>query len=145
MQKERTARRAYGSGSIIERNGNYYGKWWIGRGPDAKQVKRKLGPIRTREREGLRRPEAEAKLRKLMAAVTAADVAPETASDGRTIATLGALYIEHRRDVKGIKASTLEQYEAGLRVHLVPFFRSTPVARIDAQIVERFTTHMHAK
>jgi integrase len=142
MQKERIARRPRGSGSIFEHNGDYYGKWRIG----GRQVKRKLGPVKTRTRPGLTGAQAEAVLREQMGSVTDADLpSPISATDGRTIEALGSLYIDHRRDVKGIKASTLEQYEAGLRVHLVPFFGSRPVPQIDAHLIERFTTHMHAK
>ena len=58
-----SARRSYGTGSIIERNGVYYGKWR----DDDRQVKRKIGPVRTPHRpDGLTKTQAEARLRDLI-------------------------------------------------------------------------------
>lgn len=42
MQINRNARRAYGTGSVIIRSGNYFGKWRVG----DRQIMRKLGPVR---------------------------------------------------------------------------------------------------
>ena len=57
-------KRAYGSGSVIELSGAFYGKWRI----NGRQVMRKLGPRRRPgTRDGLTRSQAEARLRQLMA------------------------------------------------------------------------------
>ena len=72
MQTKRSARRSYGSGSIIARSGVYYGKWRIGQ----RQMMRKLGAVRSPgTRDGLTRMMAEAKLRQLMAEVATPPVA----------------------------------------------------------------------
>ena len=142
MQAERIARRSYGSGSIIERDGNYYGKWRVG----GRQVKRLLGPIRSKgESDGLTRRQAEAKLREKIAEVKPEDVAPKTASSRHTITDLGALYVEHAREHKGLKETTLADYDMAVRLHLSPFFGSMPVEGIDAQRIEKFVRYLRTK
>lgn len=145
MQAERSAarsRRAYGSGSIIERRGDFYGKWRIG----DRQVMRKLGPIRSRgESDGLTRREAEARLRELMSEVRPEDVGKLPAPEGHSIADLAALYFEHARERKGLKETTLSDYEMTVRVHLSPFFGATPVERIDGRKIEALVSHLLTK
>src|SRR3954465_7539131 len=95
MQAERSAKRTYGTGSIVARHGDWYGKWRI----DGRQVSRKLGAVRHRgSSDGLTRSQAEAKLREKMAEVRPEDVqrvATVAGSGRRTIAELGALYVEY--------------------------------------------------
>lgn len=150
MQNDRSARRAYGSGSLFERDGAWYGKWRVG----GRQVKRKIGHKRTRSRaDGLTRSQAEARLRELMAEVREADIAARgtTAEDRRrpgayTIAEVGALYIEHARTYRGLKeGTTLKDYESIVRLHLEPFFGERPVQGIDAALVESFARHLRTK
>jgi integrase len=145
MQAERSAKRSYGTGSITERDGNYYGKWRI----DGQQVSRKLGVVRRRgSSDGLTRSQAEAILREKMAEVRPEDVqrVSMVASSGRrTIAELGTLYVEYGRTHKGLKETTLTDYELAVRLHLVPFFGATPVSRIDSHGIERFAAHLQTK
>ena len=71
MQTNRNARRAYGSRQHHRGNGVYYGKWRVGE----RQIMRKLGPVRKPgTRDGLTKTQAEARLRTLMAEVTAPPV-----------------------------------------------------------------------
>jgi hypothetical protein len=85
----RTHRRSYGTGSIIKRNGVYFGKWRTG----ARQVMRKLGPVRApSSRDGLTRKMAEAKLRKLMA-----EVIDPPASERVTVEDAGQRLIARRQ------------------------------------------------
>ena len=64
MHGNASARRIYGTGSIIEYRGAWYGKW---RDPSGRQIKRKLGAIRQPgSREGLTRKQAEVELRRKM-------------------------------------------------------------------------------
>jgi hypothetical protein len=50
-------RRGYGSGSLYQRAGNWYGRWHV----DGRRVKRMLGPVRpSGTRDGLTRAQAEA-------------------------------------------------------------------------------------
>lgn len=128
MQSQNSSRRAYGSGSLIEYRGAWYGKWRV----DGAQVKRKLGAIRSAaNREGLTRPQAERKLREKMAEVRS--VAPR---ERLTIGEAGERYIRHL-EVLGRKPSTLGDYRSYLRVHLAPGF-TKPIARVTRADVEAF-------
>ena len=53
------------------------------------------------------------------------------------LATAGAHHREHKRSL-GLKKSTLTDYEGYLRVHLAPFFGSTPLDEIDLEMLEAF-------
>ena len=146
MQQERTARRAYGSGSIFERNGVYFGKWRV----DGRQIKRRLGPVRTvGARDGLTKAQAEARLRELMAEVSGREREGGGIATRRphhyTVAELADLFIDHARDHRGLKATTLTDYEMHVRMHLAPFFGDLPVQRIDARRIEAFAKHLRAK
>lgn len=147
MQMQRSAKRAYGSGSIFERNGDWYGKWRV----NGRQVKRKLGPKRTRgEADGLTRTQAEARLRDLIAATDVDDIGHAAASTARrpgvyTIKELGDLYVAYARDHKGLKAGTVTEYESIVRVHLAPYFGETTIQRIDGRQVEAFALFLRRK
>jgi len=68
MARSTNARRVYGTGSIVEHAGAFYGKWRV----DGRQVKRKLGAVRQpRAQGGLTRKQAERRLRELMAETVA--------------------------------------------------------------------------
>jgi integrase len=150
MQAKPSAKRAYGSGSIFERDGNYYGKWRI----DGRQVKRKLGPKRTKgEPHGLTRKQAETRVRELMAASQAEhDNAAKDAKrhrtksqHGPTIDQVGRAYIEYAREHRGLKATTLGDYDCALRIHLAPFFGDRPVSEFDARLIEAYAKHLRTK
>ena len=146
MQAEPSAKRAYGSGSIIERRGDYYGKWRL----DGRQYWRRLGPKRTPgTSDGLTRAQAEQRLRERMAEAQA-DQATEAARRKRrqhrhTIDEIGAAYLEYARDHRGLKATTLTDYEMAIRVHLAPYFGATPVDQITAKSIESFAKHLRTK
>ena len=53
------------------------------------------------------------------------------------VATAGTRHCEHKRSL-GLKKSTLSDYEGYLRVHLAPFFGSTPLDEIDLEMLEAF-------
>lgn len=125
-------KRSYGAGSIIEHRGSWYGKWRVG----DRQVKRKLGPIRSAgSARGLTRKQAEAALRRLMAEVhvVAPDerVAFEEAADR---------YLQYLSNVKGRKASTVADYRFMLNRHLVPHFGSKGIDRIQPADVAAYLT-----
>lgn len=129
MQSQDKPRRAYGTGSLIEdkKRGVWYGKWRV----DGEQVKRKLGPTRTANRDGLTRPQAERRLREKMAEVRSA-----TPRERLTLGEAGERYIRHL-EALGRKPSTLGDYRSYLRVHLAPCF-TKPVSRIERGDVEAF-------
>jgi integrase len=146
MQTERTARRAYGSGSIFENGGSYFGKWRV----DGRQIKRRLGPVRTAgARDGLTKSQAEARLRELMAEVAVEDVKVAASSTRRpnhyTVAEVGDLFIEHAREHRGLKETTLTDYAMHVRMHLAPFFGDLPIQRLDARCIEAFAKHLRTK
>jgi len=142
MQVQRSAKRAYGSGSIYESRGSWYGRWRPE--PGAPQIKRKLGPKRTRGgADGLTRSQAEARLRELMAIESTGGVAARPRSSTYTVEQLGELYIDHARRL-GRKESTLTDYAMCVRLHLAPFFGETPIQRIDAKRIEVLIIHLQA-
>lgn len=143
MHSERSARRAYGSGSLFESDGVWYGKWRV----NGRQVKRRIGPKRTRgEADGLTKAQAEARLRELFAEVAAGDVKHASSATRRphayTVEELGDLFIAHAREHRGLKETTLTDYAMHVRVHLAPFFGDTPIQRIDARRIEAFAAHL---
>lgn len=146
MQTQRSAKRAYGSGSIFEVDAIWYGKWRV----DGRQVKRRIGPKRTRgEADGLTKAQAEARLRDLIAQVAATDVRHRDRKPrprhGYTIQELGDLFIKHAREHRGLKKTTLDDYAMHLRIHLTPFFGDTPIQAIDARRIEAFAAHLLTK
>ena len=106
---------------------SWYGKWYA----DGRQVKRRIGPKRGPDGNGLGKREAERKMRKM-----AENTAPPPESrvgvqeaGGRLIAHLEAL---------GRKRATTEAYESLLRVHLAPFFAGRSLDAIRPEDVEAF-------
>jgi len=129
MQDQPSARRTHGTGSLIEKNGVYFGKWRV----DSRQVMRRLGPVRKpATRDGVTKSQAEAQLRKLMAEVASPPVAERiTVSEaaGRLLEHLGA---------KGRKPSTLRAYRCKLRAQIILRLGDRPVNRVTRDEVEAF-------
>jgi hypothetical protein len=97
-QRNAGARRSHGTGSLIEKNGIYYGKWRVA----GRQVMRKVGPVRKpASRDGLTKSQAEAQLRKLMAELTAPPV-----TERITVQEAGERLLGHL-EAMGRKPSTL--------------------------------------
>jgi len=129
MSSTDATRRAYGSGSIITENDSYHGKWRI----DGRQVKRKLGPIRRPgTRDGLTRPQAEARLRELMSEVTSLPV-----TERLSVSDAGARLIDHLERM-GRKPSTLRTYRSNLHKQIVPRLGDRPINGVRRDDVERF-------
>jgi integrase len=127
------SRRSYGTGSLYERAGNWYGRWWV----DGRRVKRKLGPVRTAgTREGLTRAQAERELRRRIEAEAPAPAVPQRL----TVQQAGERLIRHLVTL-GRKRSTVEGYDSYLRVHLAPYFADRPLEAIDRDDVEAFMAH----
>ena len=125
-----TAKRRYGTGAIIEKNGVYYGKWRAA----GKQIMRRLGPVRAPgTRDGLTRTMAEAKLRQLMQEV--AYVAPEHRV---TFAEVAETYLHHVEVVMERKRSTVQDYRIMLTRHLGPHFAAKPIDRLTADDIAAY-------
>jgi integrase len=134
MQHQGNGRRAYGTGSLYEQRGAWYGKWRVG----DRQVKRKIGPKRRPgTREGLTQTQAEARLRKMMQELR---VAPP--DERVTLKEAGAAYLQHLESVMHRKRATVQDYRIMLRRHLEPFFGATAIDRISADDV---AAYLHMK
>jgi integrase len=129
MQRNGSARRQYGTGSIIEKNGSYHGKWWVNGNQRWKALGRVRQPGST---AGLTRKQAEAKLRAVMAEHRAA---PPSERIG--IEEAGKRLLQ-RLEALDRKRATVESYESILRVHLVPFFGSKPLSHVTVADIEHF-------
>ncbi len=116
------SRRAYGSGSIVEERGSWYGKWRVG----DRQVKRRLGRVRpTGSNQGITRKQAEAELRRLISEVRV--LAP---AERITFRTAAERYVQHVQHVMGRKRSTVQDYRIMIERHLAPHFSGTAVEKI---------------
>jgi len=116
MSHDASNRRARGTGSLyVQQRANgreaWYGRWYLG----DRRVNRCLGPkLRRGTGEGLNRTQAEAELRRLMVR----ERPPESVA---TISFASAAELMLRElDTLGRKATTLDNYQAMLRAHLLP-------------------------
>lgn len=126
-------KRSYGTGSVFTYRDAWYGQWRIG----GKQVKRKLGVKRAPgSREGLTKPQAEARLRRLIEEVRHAPV-----DERLTVREAGDRYLHHVEVVMRRKAGTLDDYRAMVR-HLERHFGQKGIDRISADDV---AAYMRAK
>jgi hypothetical protein len=90
MQRMGSKRRAKGTGTVYLKQGCYYGRWYT---VDGGRANRKLGPARRPgNATGLTRPQAEKRLRELMAEVRVTTDADRTLSElgGALLAQLEA-------------------------------------------------------
>jgi len=127
VTRERQQKRAYGSGSIVEECGSWYGKWRVG----DRQVKRKLGAVRqVGSSDGLTRKQAEAALRRMIREVKI--LAPE---ERITFREAAERYVHHVEHVMGRKASTVQDYRIMINRHLAPHFQATAIDRIKSEDV----------
>jgi integrase len=131
-------RRAYGSGSLYIENDVYYGRWYTAAGGYAN---RRVGPVRkTGSSEGLTKKQAEAKLREIMDGAGGR----VTTDPSRTVEHVGRLH-SAKLSGQGRKISHVETFDSHLRVHLAPFFKETPINRIEVTDVERLMATLQRK
>lgn len=134
MQSQRSAKRAYGTGSIISSRNAWYGKWRVG----DRQVKRKLGPKRqSGSRDGLTRKQAERTLRKLMEAEAAVVVVGVR----RTVEEVTEAMTEHLVAI-GRKPTTIENYRSLARTHLSRHLGNRRIDQVQPAEVERMVAAM---
>jgi integrase len=128
-------RRPYGTGTLYQKAGSWYGRWLVG----DRRANRRLGPVRQPgSREGLTRPQAERELRRRMEqehaiAATAARL---------TVREAGDRYLHHVEHVLERKPSTVGDYRIMLDRHMGPFFGDRALERIDP---DRIVAYMAAK
>ncbi len=124
-------RRRRGTGSIVVRADVYYGKW---RGPDGRQVMRRLGPVRPRgTRGGLTQTQAEAELRRVMGEKQTT----VSRSERRTLAGVAEAHLAAKENA-GLKRSTARGYRSVIDAHLIPFFGERRVDRITEAMIAGF-------
>jgi integrase len=127
-------RRAHGTGTLYaqkQANGHevWYGRWYLGE----RRVNRRLGPKRRRGTgRGLNRTQAESELRRLM-------VRERPPARGSTLPFASVVELM-LRDLEALerKATTLDNYRAIFRAHLLPRFGELAVNRVRKKDVEEF-------
>jgi len=135
VQNVETARRSYGSGSLVSKRLKSGQEVWTGLWYDAagRRVKRHVGPKRAAgTKEGLTKTQAERALRKLIDAHV-----PAERAERMTVAQAGERYVESR-EALGRSPLTVEDYGSIVRVHFGPFFGDLSIDRITLLDVERY-------
>lgn len=125
-----SARRSYGTGQLYEKHGNWYGRW---RDAAGGRFNRKVGAM-----QDLTRKQAE---RALQAMIDGEDAPGVVTHREDTVPALGAKALQWL-EAKGRKKSHLETFERHVRVHMAPFFRDDPIARIDQDDIEAFMARL---
>lgn len=137
MSNSQPNRRSYGTGSLFERNGSWYGQWRS----NGRQVKRRIGPKRVPgSRDGLTRTQAETELRRLIGEV---QVKP-CVGERLTIAEVSERYVVRARR-RGRKRSTLEDIESDTRVHLKHYFGERSADSITGSDVHDLVSTLEGK
>jgi integrase len=134
MSHSTRSRRAYGTGTLYAQrraNGHevWYGRWYLG----GRRVNRRLGPKRRRgTNHGLNRTQAEAELRRRI-------VRDRPPARGSTLPFADVVELM-LRDLEALerKETTLDNYRAILRAHLLPRFGELAVNRVRKEDVEEF-------
>ena len=132
-----TTKRAYGTGSLMQKHGAWYGRW---RPPDGRRLSRRIGPIRKPGTDsGLTRREAEAQLRKIM---LAEEVRPTPkAAARRTVDDAASALIEHKR-VQGVSRSYLQTLSAAQRHHFGPEIGGMVLRKVHRRDVEAMSARL---
>lgn len=134
MSQKKSSRRAHGTGTLYAQeraNGQevWYGRWYLG----ARRPNRRLGLKHRRGTcGGLTRSQAEAELRRLMVRER-----PPAAGASVSFASAAELML-HDLEALERKPTTLDNYRAILRAHLLPRFGELAVNRVRKRDVEEF-------
>jgi integrase len=134
MSQKTSSRRAHGTGTLYAQeraNGQevWYGRWYLGE----RRVNRRLGLKHRRGTcNGLSRSQAEAELRRRMVRER-----PPAAGASVSFASAAELML---RDLEALerKPTTLDNYRAILRAHLLPAFGDLAVGQVKKRDVEAF-------
>jgi Stage II sporulation protein E (SpoIIE)/Phage integrase, N-terminal SAM-like domain len=133
--QEPTRRRPYGTGTLYQKVGSWYGRWLAG----GRRMNRCLGPVRQPgTSDGLTRSQAERELRRRMEQ----EHATAATSARLTVEEAGGRYLHQVEHVLERKPSTVQYYRIMLDRHIVPFFGDRPLERIDP---DRVAAYMAAK
>jgi integrase len=125
-----TARRPYGTGTLYQKAGAWYGRWLVG----GRRTNRKLGQVRQPgTKEGLTRSQAERELRRRVESE-----APQAVAQRLTVSAAADRYVHHLEHVVGRKPSTVQDYRIMIARHLEPHFGDAPLDRIGADQVRAY-------
>jgi hypothetical protein len=131
-------RRTQGTGALFTRTDSagreaWYGKWRV----NGSQVKRKLGPVKTKTQpNGLTARQAEATLRKVMADLTGQELERlkvATVSTKPSISRVLEAYLADHDDLK--QRTTVHDYRGVCANWFEPFFGDRPLDRITEEHV----------
>jgi integrase len=137
-QSQRNSRRVYGTGSLFEYRGKWYGQWRV----DGRLTKKAIGSMRKPgTSDGLTRKQAEAELRRKMV---------ESGTGARpgesvTFADAAAEYLRYVGDVRKIGEQTLSDYRGVVDGYLVPEFGDCPLDAITPDMIDAYKERLIAK
>jgi integrase len=137
-----TNRRAHGRGSLTLRPNRHGGENWIAFWRvDGRGVMRSLGPKRSKVHpDGLTSDAAEREFNRLR---DESKVNPARTQRHAMRDVGDSLLVAMR--AAGRRPATIDNVDSALRIHIVPFFTTTPVHKIDKQQVEQFVEELQSK
>jgi integrase len=130
------AKRAYGTGRLLQKHGAWYGSWRVA----DKRTTRKLGPVRS-GREGLTKREAESVMRAKMLSVAATAVAARQPT--ATVREMGEALTARLQDA-GRKRSHIEGVRYHLSKHICPRLGDRQVHDLEQRDVDQLVQRMLA-
>ena len=126
-------KRAYGSGSLYEKHGAYYGRW---RAPDGRILNRKVGGVRREgSSEGLTRAQAEREFRRLQDTEERSPAPPPDRP--RVTVADAADALRRQLAVEGARKSYLQNCESMQRIHIAPHIGAKRVSDVKSSDVEQ--------
>ncbi len=133
-----TTKGRWGGGTLLvvsdsQGRQTYVGKVFV----NGRQIKRTLGRVREPgSRDGLTKAGAATALGKLRSAETTT-----VPRDQRlTIAEAGDAYLLHLSDVRGRKATTVQDYRGMLTKHIVPFTKGRTIDTVDRRLIDSYVS-----
>jgi integrase len=127
-------KRGYGTGSLYEKSGSYYGRW---RTSDGRYLNRRVGAVRTpASSDGLTRSQAEREFRKLQ---EAEELTPRPSASARSL-TVDELAssLRERLELRAVRKSYSENCEYMQRVHITPLLGDRKAAELNRGDIEAF-------
>ena len=132
------SRRSYGTGQLIQKGGNWHGRWSVPGG----RRQRKIGPVRSSgSRDGLSQKQAEARLREMMSEDRRRT--PQPKGSTLSVADMGAR-LKTELERQGRKRSHIESVRYHLSKHIDPTLGTLPVAQVIDDDVRRLVDRMIA-
>lgn len=132
-----STKRAYGTGSMFEKHGSWYGRW---RTPDGRRISRCIGPVRTPNTDiGLTLREAERQFRRLR---QEEEDRPVLSAAGRQTVNDAADALRQRKAVEGVSRSYLAGLESTQRLHFGPVLGGQRLDKVTRHDVEAMSERL---